>query len=344
MRIIVDIMSGDRAPKEQLLGACRAAKQPYARGVNFTLVGNEEIIRQLAKENKLDISNFEIKNTTEVLTMCDEPMSVMREKKESSLGVGLRALAAGEGDAFVSSGNTGALFCGSSLIVKRVKGIQRAAIGAVLPLTSPLILMDSGASVKVNDEYLHQFAIMGSAYMSAIYGVRSPRVAILNNGSEASKGTELQIAAYERLSHDEKLNFVGNVEGNKLPFDACDVAVCDGFVGNVVLKSIEGMGKLFSNELKSMFKKNPLRVLSYLLVKRGLDDFKKKFDAKEHGGAPILGISKVVIKAHGSSDAKAFSNAIRQAITCVNQGVVDIIAADAARLAEEKKRAAGDEQ
>lgn len=343
MRIIVDIMSGDRAPKEQLIGVCRAAGQPYAKGVDFTLVGNEEIIRQLAKENKLDISKFEIKNTTEVLTMHDEPMSVMREKKESSLAVGLRMLASGEGDAFVSSGNTGALFCGSSLIVKRVKGIQRAAIGAVLPLSCPVMLMDSGASVKVNDEYLHQFAIMGSAYMSAIYGVVSPRVAILNNGSEESKGTELQIAAYERLSKDTHLNFVGNVEGNRLPFDACDVAVCDGFVGNVVLKSIEGMGKLFSRELKSMFKKNPLRILSYLLVKRGLDDFKKKFDAKEHGGAPILGISKVVIKAHGSSDAKAFSNAIRQAINCVKQGVVDIIATDAARLAEEKKKAQSEE-
>lgn len=343
MRIIVDIMSGDRAPKEQLIGVCRAASQSYANGVDFTLVGNEEIIRQIAKENKLDISKFDIKNTTEVLTMHDEPMSVMREKKESSLAQGLRALAAGEGDAFVSSGNTGALFCGSSLIVKRVKGIQRAAIGAVLPLSSPMMLMDSGASVKVNDEYLHQFAIMGSAYMSAIYGVKSPRVAILNNGSEESKGTELQVAAYQRLSGDKGINFVGNVEGNKLPFDACDVAVCDGFVGNVVLKSIEGMGKLFSRELKSMFKKNPLRILSYLLVKRGLDDFKKKFDAKEHGGAPILGISKVVIKAHGSSDAKAFSNAIRQAITCVKQGVVDIIATDAARLAEEKKKAASEE-
>ena len=343
MRIIVDIMSGDHAPKEQLLGVCRAAEQPYAKGVDFTLVGNEQIIRQLATENKLDISKFEIKNTTEVLTMCDEPMSVMREKKESSLGVGLRTLAAGEGDAFVSSGNTGALFCGSSLIVKRVKGLQRAAIGAVLPFAEPMILMDSGASVKVNDEYLHQFAIMGSAYMRAIYGIDSPKVAILNNGSEASKGTELQIAAYERLSRDAHLNFVGNVEGNKLPFGSCNVAVCDGFVGNITLKSIEGMGKIFSAELKAMFKKNIFSVLAYLLVKKGLADFKKKFDAKEHGGAPILGISKVVIKAHGSSDAKAFSNAIRQAISCVKQGVVDIIATDAARLAEEKKKIQSEE-
>ena len=338
MRIIVDIMSGDKAPVEQLKGAYRASKQSFARGVDIVLVGDENVINKIAEEEKIDLSGFEIRHASDVLTMCDEPMSVMREKKESSLAIGLRMLAAGEGDAFVSSGNTGALFCGSSLIVKRVKGIQRAAIGAVLPLSSPMMLMDSGASVKVNDEYLHQFAIMGSAYMSAIYGIESPSVAILNNGSEESKGGELQIAAYARLKNDQSINFVGNVEGNKLPFDACDVAVCDGFVGNIVLKSIEGMGKLFSRELKSMFKKNPLRVLSYLLVKRGLDDFKKKFDAKEHGGAPILGISKVVIKAHGSSDAKAFSNAIRQAISCVNSGVVDIISKDAARLAEEKKK------
>ena len=339
MRIIVDIMSGDNAPLEPLLGVCRAAKQSFAEGVDFTLVGNKSVIEKLAKENKLDLSRFEIKHTEDVITMEDEPMSVMREKKESSLAVGLRALAAGEGDAFVSCGNTGALFCGSSLIVKRVKGIQRAAIGAVLPLTKPMILMDSGASVKVNDEYLHQFAIMGSAYMSAIYGVDSPKVAIVNNGSEATKGTELQIAAYERLSKDGNLNFVGNVEGNQLPFGACDVAVCDGFVGNIVLKSIEGMGKLMSAELKAIFKKNIFSALAYLLVKKGLSDFKKKFDAKEHGGAPILGISKIVIKAHGSSDAKAFSNAIRQAISCNKSGVVDIIAKEAARLAEEKKSA-----
>ena len=187
MRIIVDIMSGDRAPAEQLLGVWRASQEKFAEGVDFTLVGDKEIIEKLASEKKIDLSRFEIKHTNEVLTMCDEPMSVMREKKESSLAIGLRMLAAGEGDAFVSSGNTGALFCGSSLIVKRVKGIQRAAIGAVLPFAEPMILMDSGASVKVNDEYLHQFAIMGSAYMNAIYGIESPKVAILNNGSEASK-------------------------------------------------------------------------------------------------------------------------------------------------------------
>ena len=339
MRIVVDIMSGDNAPLQPLLGVCRAAEQKWCEGVEFTLVGDEKVIRELASENKLDISRFEIRHADDVIVMEDEPMSIMREKKNSSMGVGLRALAAGEGDAFVSCGNTGALFCGSSLIVKRVKGIQRAAIGALLPLTKPVMLIDSGANVKVNDEYLHQFAIMGSAYMKALYNVGSPEVAIINNGSEETKGTELQLAAYERFSKSKFINFVGNVEGNRIPFGACDVAVCDGFVGNVLLKSIEGMGKLMSTELKKIFKKNIFTIIGALFVKKGLSDFKKKFDAKEHGGAPILGISKTVIKAHGSSDAKAFSNAIRQAVNCLKTGVVDIIAREAALLAEEKKAA-----
>lgn len=339
MRIVVDIMSGDNAPLQPLLGVCRAVEKKYAEGVDFTLVGDENVIKKLADENKLDISRFDIRHADDVIVMEDDPMSVMREKKGSSMAVGLRMLAAGEGDAFVSCGNTGALFCGSSLIVKRVKGIQRAAIGALLPLTKPVLLIDSGANVKVNDEYLHQFAIMGSAYMKALYNVESPEVAIINNGSEETKGGELQLAAYERFSKSRFINFKGNVEGNQIPFGACDVAVCDGFVGNIVLKSLEGMGKLMSSELKKLFKKNIFSIIGALFVKKGLDDFKKKFDAKEHGGAPILGISKTVIKAHGSSDAKAFSSAIRQAVNCLKTGVVDIIAEEAAKLAEEKKAA-----
>lgn len=340
MRLILDIMSGDNAPLEPLCGAVVAAAQPYAEGVDFTLVGNEKVIRALAAEHGLDISRFEIKHTEGVLTMQDEPMSVMKEKSDSSLSVGLRMLAAGEGDAFVSCGNTGALFCGSTLIVKRVKGMHRAAIGAILPFESPVLLMDSGASVKINEDYMHQFAIMGSAYMKAIYNVESPKVAMVNNGSEETKGGELQLAAYPKLAGSKFINFVGNVEGNQIPFGFCDVAVCDGFVGNIVLKSIEGMGKVISAELKSMFKSGPLGAIAYLLIKSKLAAFKKKFDSTEHGGAPILGLAKTVIKAHGSSNAKAFSNAIRQAISCERAGVVNIIAEEAKRLSEEKKKTA----
>ena len=338
MRIIIDIMSGDNAPVETLKGAVNARNQGFAEGVEFTLVGNESVIKSTAQENKLDISCFEIRHAESVLTMEDDPMAVMKEKADSSLSVGLRMLADGEGDAFVSCGNTGALFCGSSLIVKRVKGFQRAGIGAILPLAKPLLLMDSGASVKVSEDYIHAFAIMGSAYMKAIYGIECPKVALVNNGAEEHKGTELQQAAYPILKESKFINFIGNVEGNQLPMGYCDVAVCDGFVGNIVLKTTEGMGKLLSGELKGIFKSGLGGIIAYLLVKKQLKAFKKKFDAKEHGGAPILGLSKTVIKAHGSSDAKAFMNAIRQAINCEKAGVVEIIAKSAEEYSAEKKR------
>lgn len=342
MRLIIDVMSGDNAPLEMLKGVVTAAGMPYSDGVEYTLVGNESTIKKLARENGFDISSFKIVHTETVMTMHDEPMSIMKEKNDSSMACGLKLLAAGEGDAFVSCGNTGALFCGSTLIVKRVKGIQRAAIGAIIPLTKPFILMDSGASVKVNEDYIHQFAIMGSAYMKAIYGIESPRVALVNNGAEESKGGELQLAAYPRLVSSEYVNFIGNVEGNQLPFGYCDVALADGFVGNIVLKTIEGMGKMMSAELKSMFKGGLNGILAYLLMKSSLKKFKKKFDSKEHGGAPILGLTKTVIKAHGSSDAKAFSNAIRQAVNCEKMGVVGIIRDEAQRLSNEKKRSASE--
>lgn len=337
MKIIVDIMSGDNAPEATLLGLDKASKMPYSEGVEYLLVGNESVIKKVALENNIDISSYEIRQTDTVLTMEDDPMSVMRDKKNSSLGLGLQLLAKGEGDAFVSCGNTGALFSGSTLIVKRLPGIQRAGLGAILPLTTPFMLIDSGASVKPNEDYMHGFAVMGSAYMKAIYGIEKPRIGLINNGAEEHKGTELQQAVYEMLKKDENLNFIGNVEGNGLPMSACDVAVADGFTGNIVLKTVEGMGKMFSKEMKGIFG-GIGGAIAYLLVKKSIKRFKKKVDVSEHGGAPILGLNKTVIKAHGSSNAKAFSNAIRQAVECVERGVVDIIAAEGVRLAEERAR------
>lgn len=336
MKIIIDVMSGDKAPLEVILGTEKARLSEFSKGYGYVLVGDENVIKTVAAENGIDLSNYEIRHTDVVLDMSDEPMSVMRDKKNSSLALALRMLAAGEGDALVSAGNTGALFSGASLIVKRVNGIQRAGIGAILPLTRPFMLIDSGASVKPNEEYMHGFAVMGSAYMRAIYGIDEPRVGLLNNGAEEHKGTELQQAAYHKLSESTHISFIGNVEGNALPFAACDVCVADGFTGNVTLKCIEGMGKMMSGELKAMFKSGLGGILAYLLMKKQLASFKKRFDAKEHGGAPILGLNKTVIKAHGSSDARAFSNAIRQAIGCLEHGVVDIIAKEAEKMLEEK--------
>ena len=343
MRIIVDIMSGDKAPLEILLGVDIASKQEFSKGIEYTLVGDENVINSLAKENGIDLSAYNIVHTDVVLTMEDDPMAIMKEKKNSSMGLGLQLLSKGEGDAFVSAGNTGALFSGSSLIVKRVPGIQRAGIGTYLPFANPVLLLDSGASVRPNEEYMVGFAVMGNAYMKALYGIERPRVGLLNNGTEEHKGTELQQAAYHLLGKSKLFDFVGNVEGNSLILGGCDVCVTDGFTGNVTLKVVEGMGKLLSGELKAMFGNGLGGAVAYLLVKKKLKEFKKRFDAKEHGGAPILGLRKTVIKAHGSSDAMAISNAVRQAINCVNRGVVDIIAAEAEKLNAEKAEMAATE-
>ena len=241
-------------------------------------------------------------------------------------------LANGEGDAFVSAGNTGALLAGATLIVRRIKGVHRAAIGTVLPFPVPVLLLDSGANVEVDENTLLQFAVMGSAYMEKIYALPRARVGLLNNGTEPTKGTELYKSAYQVLSASELIDFVGNVEGKTIAFDTCDVLVCDGFTGNILLKSVEGMGKFFMSTLKSVFSKNLLTKASALAMRGKLKAFKKQFDASEHGGAPLLGISKPVIKAHGSSDARAVMNAVRQAVAYIDTGIIYDIAAHTGSL------------
>ena len=237
----------------------------------------------------------------------------------------LKALANGEGDAMVSCGNTGTLFAGATLTVRRIKGVHRAALAATLPFNPPVLLLDCGANVTVQPEFLPQFAAMGSAYMKALYGLDNPRVGLLNNGAEEHKGTPLHTEAHQLLKACPDINFVGNVEGNQVPFSPCDVLVTDGFTGNVLLKTMEGMGKMFSSRMKGIFYKSLLTKLGALTVKKPFMQFKKDFDAKEHGGSPILGLRKPVIKAHGSSDARAFKNAIRQAMKFAESGATATI-------------------
>jgi len=231
------------------------------------------------------------------------------------------------------------LFTGATLIVRKVKGIQRAGIGTVLPCVNPVLLMDSGANVTVTEENLEQFGVIGSAYMRKMFGIKLPRVGLLNNGTEEHKGTELQQAAYRRLQENGDLNFVGNIEGSALPFDHCDVVVTDGFTGNILLKSMEGVGKMILGKIKGVFYTNALTKLAALLVKPHVKQMKKELDPNERGGAPILGISKPVIKAHGSSDAKAFKNAIRQAAEYATSGAIEEIATAAEAYAARKKAA-----
>ncbi|MBQ4065831.1 MAG: phosphate acyltransferase PlsX [Clostridia bacterium] len=321
MKIIVDIMSGDKAPLEQLLGAYQAATEHPDTEMVF--VGNEAIIRAIAaaKEMDLDLPNVSVVNAEEVVTMEDAPLSVVREKKDSSMGVGLKMLAEGKGDAFVSAGNTGALHAGSTLIVRRIKGIQKSAIATILPYQNPMLLIDSGANIEITPEVYVQFAKMGSVYMKHILGVENPRVGLLNIGAERQTGTKTVMEAYGLLEAAEGIHFVGNVEGKELPF-----GVCDGFSGNIVLKLTEGCASYLVGKLKGVFQANPISMMSYAGVKNGMKKLKKEMDASEYGGAPLLGLSRPVIKAHGSSDAKAFYNAIRQAMGCVENHVTYEIA------------------
>ena len=321
MKLIIDCMGGDHAPLEMLKGVIDAKAE---LGGDYLLVGHKTQLETLAKENGLDISGFEILHAETVITMEDDSMA-FREKKDSSMTLALRALANGEGDAMVSCGNTGALFAGASLTVRRIKGVHRAALAAVLPFKPPVLLLDCGANVTVQPDFLVQFATMGSAYMKALYGLENPRVGLLNNGAEEHKGTPIQTEAYQLLKACPDINFVGNVEGNRAAFDACDVLVTDGFTGNVFLKTLEGMGKMFSARMKGIFYSSLLTKLGALTVKKPFMQFKKDFDAKEHGGSPILGLRKPVIKAHGSSDARAFKNAIRQAMKFAESGATATI-------------------
>lgn len=319
MKIILDAMGGDLAPEAPVQGAIEAAK---AYGVEIVLVGRgEEILGVLKKQGIENLSaGMEIANADDVVDMHDDPASVIHKRKNSSMIVGLKMLADGKGDAFVSAGSTGALLTGATLLVKRVKGIRRAAMAPAVPTKagSKVVICDCGANAECTPEFLLQFGLVGSAYVRNVLGVAQPRVGLLNIGTEDSKGTSLQKEAYALLqsAHEKGLiHFVGNVEARAVPLGEVDVVVCDGFSGNVLLKSIEGTAMFMGSMLKRMFKKNLFSKIGYLLCKSGVGEIAKLLDYREIGGTQFLGIKKPVIKAHGSSDALAFRNAVKQAMT-----------------------------
>ncbi len=321
MKIILDAMGGDKGPVEVIKGAIDGKRE---LGVDVILVGDEQTIRSEAGKHKLDLSGIEIVHAADVITMEDDPMSI-RKKPESSMRVALRLLCDGEGQALVSCGNTGALQTGATLYVKRIRGVHRAAIATLLPLTCPTLLLDSGANISVTEEHMTQFGIMGSVYMEKLYNLKAPRVGLLNNGSEERKGTPLQQETHQWLK-DCDINFVGNIEGKDIPFGKCDVLVTDGFTGNIALKSLEGMASFVVGKFKSIFTSGVLGIAAAALIKKKLDVLKAQMDTRSHGGAPLLGISRPVIKAHGNSDALAIKNAMRQAINYTNTNVISEIA------------------
>lgn len=324
MKVIVDGFGGDNAPAAVLKG-CELAVKEY--GVTVLLTGDTEKLKTCAQENGISIRGFEFENATQVITMEDEPTDVIKVKGDCSMAVGLKLLKEGRGDAFVSAGSTGALVVGASTLVGRIKGIKRAALAPMLPTSKGMyMLMDSGANLDCRPEMLVQFGIMGSVYMNKITGTESPRVGVVNVGTEETKGTELELAA-NKLFQLAPVNCIGNIEARELPLGGCDVAVTDGFTGNVILKLTEGLAKGFSVNIKKMLFKNLGTKLAAVLLKSGLQDFKKSMDYTEYGGAPLMGINKPVIKAHGSSDAKAFKNAIRQAKAFSEKNVIGEIEA-----------------
>lgn len=322
MKIIVDVMGGDKAPEETVKGAILAARE-FKSSIGYILVGNQADIEAVAQKEQFDLSRVEIVHAEDIITMNDDPLTSIRSKPNSSMVVALKLLAEGRGDALVSTCNTGALFTGATLVIRKVKGLQRAGIATLMPFDRPMLLFDSGANISVTPENLEQFAILGTAYMSKVFGMERPRVGLLNNGTEACKGTELHSAAYRLLSESPDINFVGNIEGSTMPFGVCDVLVTDGFTGNIMLKSSEGIVKLMLKKLKGMFRGSLRGKLAYLLLKPELKKLKTQLDPAETGGAPLLGISKPVFKAHGSSDARSFKNAIKQAIRYVESGAME---------------------
>lgn len=323
MRILIDAMGGDHAPDAIVKGAIDAAKE---FSVSIVLVGRGEAILQSLGRLGYDTlpENIEVANADDVVDMHDDPATVVRKRKDSSMVVGLRMLAEGEGDAMISAGSTGALLSAATLVVKRVKGIRRAAFCPEIPTDRKTLLIDCGANAECTPEFLVQFAFLGAAYAKKVQGKENPKVGLLNIGTEDTKGTELQKQVYGLLQKAKErglLNFVGNVEAREVMFDAVDVVVTDGFSGNVLLKSIEGTAGYLSKAMKSMFTKNLWTKLAALLCKDGIASFKKRMDYREVGGTMLLGITKPVVKAHGSSDARAIRSAVRQAMEAVQGDV-----------------------
>lgn len=315
MRIAVDVMSGDKPAEELIKGVVKAAED---FGIEVVLIGTPEALDGVVNHEKGVYAEY----ASSVVTMEDDALAAVKEKADSSMAIGARLLKEGLANAFVSPGNTGALLSVASIKVRRVKGIRRAAIGTVVPIENPFIIVDAGANVEVLPENLLQFAYMGSLYAEKVLGIKKPRVALLANGTEDIKGTPVTKAAYGLIKEAE-LNFIGNIESRDLPFNVCDVVVCDGFTGNVALKLIEGMAKFMSNTINGLFRRNLLTMLASLACMRDIKALKRKTDSREYGGAPILGIAKPVIKAHGNTDAKGIYNAVRQAKAYVESGIIN---------------------
>ena len=327
MRIVVDAFGGDNAPEEIVKGAAIASNE---QKIDITLTGDETKIKKVIEDNSLAFyGDLKIVHTEDIISMHDDPTSILKAHNNSSMGLAFKELTDNGADAFVSAGSTGAIVVGGTLIVKRIKGIKRPALAAIVPSPNGnYMLMDMGANAECRPEMLMQFGIMTSVYLEKVMGIENPRIALLNIGTEDTKGDELRLEAYKLLS-EANINFIGNIEARDVPGGGvCDAVITDGFTGNVITKTIEGSDKTLFGMVKKVLYKSIFNKLAALVIKKDLYDVKKIMDSSEIGGALLLGVSKPVIKAHGNSDAKAIKNAIRQAKMFAETGVIDIISAN----------------
>lgn len=323
MRIVVDAFGGDNAPLEIVKGAALASIEFK---IEITLTGNKEIIEKIITDNNLEFfGDLIIVDTDDVISMHDDPTTILKSHSNSSMALAFKELCESRAVAFVSAGSTGAIVVGGTLIVKRIKGIKRPALGGLIP--SPdghYMLMDMGANAECRPEMLAQFGIMASVYLEKVEGISNPKIGLLNIGVEDTKGDELRVEAYKLLKQ-APINFVGNIESREMPKGVCDAVIADGYTGNIALKLIEGTSTTLFKMVKGVMYKNLLNKIAALILKKDLYALKSMMDSSEVGGAPLLGVSKPVIKAHGSSDAKAIKNAIRQAIIFTEKNVIDTI-------------------
>jgi len=319
IKIVVDAMGGDNAPVETVKGAVEAVNE---FGAHIILVGVEDVIKEELNKYTYPEGNIEVVHASEVIGTDEVPTLAFRRKKDSSMVVGLNLVKKGEAHAFVSAGSTGALLTGATIIIGRIKGIERPALGTCLPTVNGFVfLLDSGANVDCKPNYLVQFAKMASVYVENVMGIKNPKVGLANIGVEEEKGNALTKEVHELLKETNDINFVGNVEAREIPFGAADIIVCDGFVGNIILKFAEGLStgllKIIKTEITAGFYK-----IAAAMLKKPFKNIKKRFDSEEIGGAPFLGLKALVVKAHGSSKAKGIKNAIKQCTIFVENDIV----------------------
>ncbi len=324
MKIVVDAFGGDNSPISVIKG-CLLAINDWPE-ISICLCGNKEELTKISLRHGFNLKKFEIVDAKDQIEMSQNPAAIFDAKNKSSMAVGLKLLKDDLADAFVSAGNTGALAIGASLFIGRIKNIKRAALAPIIPTTNgKCLLIDAGANLECKPKTLRQFATMGSIYAKRVLVVKSPQVGLVNVGTEKNKGTMLQQETYELLNSCDEINFIGNIEARSIMLGGCDIAVCDGLCGNIILKTIEGTGKFLADELKNMFNRNNLTKFAALILNKEIKRFKKTITYTNYGGAIFLGISKPVIKAHGSSNAAAIKAAIKQAKLCIEQKIIEEI-------------------